>query len=52
MFIFLISLVFTYINYSQASWNFFNSIGGLALAKVGPEFIGVVFLPCLSNFGS
>src|SRR3989344_142607 len=41
--LFLLSLVFTLVNYSESNWHFFNSFGGLALAKVGPEFIGVVF---------
>lgn len=37
------SLVFTYVNFSEASWNFFNQLGGTVWAKIGPEITGIVF---------
>lgn len=45
----LISLIFVYINYSQSSWNFFNDIGGLVWAKIGPEISGIIFFVFLSS---
>lgn len=44
----LLSLAFVYINYSENSWNFFNDIGGLVWAKIGPEMIGIIFFVLLS----
>lgn len=44
----LLSIIFVYINYSKSSWTFFNSIGGLALAKIGPEITGIIFFILLS----
>lgn len=46
----IISLIFVYINYSESSWNFFNNIGGLVWAKIGPEISGLVFFAILSFF--
>ena len=37
----LLGLSFTFLNYSKLSWQFFYKIGGLALAKVAPEAIGI-----------
>ena len=39
----VISFIFTLINYSEATWNLFFWLGGLALAKVGPEILGILF---------
>ena len=39
----VISFIFTLINYSENTWNLFYSLGGLALAKVGPEVLGIIF---------
>lgn len=36
-------LVFTYVNFSESSWNFFNQLGGKAWAKIGPEITGMLF---------
>jgi hypothetical protein len=44
----LISLIFVYVNYSQSSWIFFNDIGGLVWAKIGPEINGIIFFAFLS----
>lgn len=38
----IFSLIFTFLNYSEGSWNLFYSLGGLALAKVGPEILGII----------
>ena len=36
-------LVFTYVNFSESSWNFFNQLGGRVWAKIGPEITGILF---------
>ena len=39
--LFLSGILFTIFNYSETVWIFFYNLGGLALAKTGPEFIGI-----------
>ena len=45
----LLSLLFIYLNYSKYSWNLFNNIGGLAVAKIFPELLGILFFLILSK---
>jgi hypothetical protein len=39
----LISLIFITINYSKNSWEMFRNLGGVSLAKTGPEVLGIIF---------
>lgn len=37
------AVAFTYINFSEFSWNLFNQLGGSVWAKIGPEIISILF---------
>lgn len=36
------SLVFTYVIFSYDSWSFFNRLGGVVWAKIGPEIVSIL----------
>lgn len=44
------TILFTFANYSKYSWSLFYSIGGLTLAKVGPEILGLFFYIFISIY--
>lgn len=44
----ILTLLFTYVNFSVSSWEFFNNLGGKVWAKIGPEITSILFYLSIS----